>query len=160
MNQSFSANDAVSIAIEKHADMVRRICFLYLKNNADVEDVFQEVFLKYFLNNATLQSEEHQKAWLCTVTFNKCKDLCRSNWRKKTVSIEDADIPYYENPEHNDLIKVILQLSPEHKQIIYLHYYEGLTIPEIAESMKKNINTIYSQLRRAKKQLKEKVGDI
>lgn len=160
MNQSLGANDDVSIAIEKHADMVRRICFLYLENNADVEDVFQEVFLKYFLNIDKLQSEEHKKAWLCKVTFNKCKDLCKSNWRKKTVSIDQVDIPCYDSPEQNQLIKAILQLPFEHKQIIYLHYYEGFSIPEIAETMKKNINTIYTKLRCAKKLLKQEVGDI
>ncbi len=159
LNQSFGADDAVSTAIEKYADMVRRICFLYLKNSADVEDVFQDVFLKYFLNAGALQSEEHQKAWLCKVTFNKCKDLCKSSWRKKTVSIEEIDIPY-ESPEQSELIKAVLQLPPEHKQLIYLHYYEGLTIPEIAQSMNKNTNTIYSQLRRAKARLKQKVGEI
>jgi DNA-directed RNA polymerase specialized sigma24 family protein len=36
-------------------------------------------------------SEEHQKAWLCRVTFNKCKDLKRSFWRRKVVSIEDME---------------------------------------------------------------------
>ena len=39
----------VNSAIEKYADMVRRICFYHLKNYADTEDVFQNVFLKYML---------------------------------------------------------------------------------------------------------------
>ncbi len=159
MNQSLGTDDSVSIAIEKHADMVRRICFLYLRNNADVEDVFQEVFLKFFLHTESLQNEEHQKAWLCRVTFNKCKDLCKSFWRKKVVSIEEMEIPY-ETPEQSELIKAVLQLPSEYKELVYLHYYEGRTIPEIAEIMQKNTNTVYSQLRRAKAQLKQKVGEI
>ncbi len=158
MSQSLGTNDYVSAAIEKHADMVRRICFLYLRNIADVEDVFQEVFLKFFLNYDTFESDDHQKAWLCRVAFNKCKDLCKSFWRKRVVSIEEMEIPY-ESPKQDDLIKTVLGLPSDQKEVIYLHYYESRSIPEIAEIMQKNANTVYSILRRAKAQLKKKVGD-
>ena len=157
MKQTFGT-DAVSEAIEKHSDMVRRICFLYLKNIADVEDIFQEVFLKFFQNAGTFENEDHEKAWLCRVTFNRCKDLCKSSWRKCTVSIEDMEIPY-ENPEQNEAVGAVLKLPPEYRELIYLHYYEGRPIPEVAEILRKNTNTVYSMLRRAKAQLKEKVGE-
>ncbi|MEA5038612.1 MAG: RNA polymerase sigma factor [Clostridiaceae bacterium] len=158
MSQSPCTDDYISTAIEKHADMVRRICFLYLRNSADVEDVFQEVFLSFFLNYASFENDDHQKAWLCRVAFNKCKDHCKSFWRRKVVSIEEMEIPY-ENPEQDGLIKSVLGLPPDQKEVVYLHYYEDRTIPEIAEIMRKNINTVYSILRRAKAQLKKKVGD-
>lgn len=137
--------------------MVRRICFLYLRNSTDVEDVFQEVFLKFFLNYASFESEDHQKAWLCRVAFNKCKDYQKSFWRRRVVSIERMEIPY-EDPEQHELIKTVLELPSEQKEVVYLHYYENRTIPEIAEIMQKNANTVYSILRRAKTQLKKKVG--
>ncbi|MGE4483906.1 MAG: RNA polymerase sigma factor [Oscillospiraceae bacterium] len=158
MEQSLGTDDAVSAAIEKYADMVRRICFLYLRNYADVEDVFQEVFLKFFLNAESFQSEDHQRAWLCRVTFNKCKDLCKSFWRNKVDSIEEMEIPY-ESPTQGELIKAVLELPSEYKEVVYLHYYEGRTIPEIAEIMQKNTNTVYTRLRRAREKLKQKVGE-
>lgn len=159
MSQSFGTNDDISAAIERHADTVRRICFLSLKNSADVEDVFQEVFLKFFLKFDAFENEEHQKAWLCRVTFNQCKDLSKSFWRRRVVSIEEMELPY-ENTEQQELIKTVLSLPPDQKEVIYLHYYENETIPEIAEIMQKNENTVYSILRRAKAQLKKKVGDV
>jgi len=151
--------DDISIAIDKHADMVRRICFLYLKDKADVEDVFQDVFLKFFLNAASFQDEAHEKAWLCKVTFNKCKDLCKSFWRRKVASIDDMEIPY-ESPAQSELIQAVKQLPYDQRELIYLHYYEGRTIPEIAGIMQKNTNTVYSQLRRAKAKLQKKAGDL
>ena len=98
MAESFATNDFVSEAIEKHADLVRRICYLHLKNKADAEDVFQEVFLQFFLNFHIFESEEHQKAWLCRVTYNRCKDYYRSFWRSNVVSLQSMEIPY-ETPE-------------------------------------------------------------
>lgn len=159
MSQSFGTNDPVSAAIEKYADMVRRICFLYLRNHADVEDVFQDVFLSFFLHFDSLENEEHQKAWLCRVTFNKCKDLCKSFWRKKVVSLEGMEIPY-DSPEQGELMNAVLALPSDQKEVVYLHYYEGRSVPEIAEIMQRNANTVYSILHRAKAQLKQKVGDV
>ncbi len=151
-------NDTVTAAIEKYSDMVRRICFLYLRNNADVEDVFQEVFLKFFQNFDTFENETHQKAWLCRAAFNKCKDLHKSFWRKNVVGLENQEIPY-ELPEPSNLTKAVLELPPDQKEVVYLHYYEGRPIPEIAEMMQKNQNTVYSLLRRAKLLLKTKVSE-
>lgn len=157
--QPVIADDTVAMAIEKYADMVRRICFLYLRSSTDIEDVFQEVFLKYFLNLDKFHNEQHEKAWLCRVTFNKCKDLNRSFWRQKVVPLENLEISY-EKQEQGDLIRAVLNLPSKYKEVIYLHYYEGWTIPEIAEIIEQNVNTVYTRLRRAREKLKAKVGEI
>jgi len=159
LNQPEAQDDAVSKAIEKYADMVRRICFLYLRNKADVEDVFQEVFLKFFLYADSLQNEQHERAWLCRVTFNRCKDICKSNWHRKVFSIEDMEIPY-ETPEQGELMEMVLKLPAKYKEVVYLHYYEGRSVPEIAEFLHEKQNTVYTQLRRAKLKLKQKLGDM
>jgi len=159
LNRPFGTDEAITEAIEKHADMVRRICYLYLRNQADVEDVFQEVFLKFLLNAHIFQDEQHQRAWLCRVTFNQCKDLCKSFWRKKVVSIEQMEIPF-ESPEQGELIQAVLRLPSKYKELIYLHYYEDRTVVEIAEILQKNQNTVYTQLRRAKAQLKKNLGEL
>ena len=159
MEQQMVSEQEVSAAVEKYADMLKRICTLYLKNPADVEDALQEVFLKFFLNAGSLTGEEHQKAWLCRVAFNRCKDMVKSFWRKNVVSIEEMEIPC-ETPEEGELMQAVLQLPLLDRQLIYLHYYEGYTAPEIADILQKNLNTVYSQLRRAKQRLKMKAGEI
>lgn len=159
LGYSLGTGDAVEIAVEKYADMVRRICFLNLRNHSDLEDVFQEVFLQFFLNLKSFQSEQHEKAWICKVTFNKCKDLNKSFWRKRIVSIENIEIPY-ESKEQSDVFSALLKLSELDKEVVYLHYYEGLTIPEIAEITQQNINTTYTRLKRAKEKLKLKMEEI
>lgn len=153
MSQAFGTNDRISESVDKYGDMIRRICFLNLKNPADVEDIFQEVFLKFFLHYDSFENEEHAKAWLCKVTFNQCKDLRKSFWKNKISSIEDMEIPC-QNPEQSNVISAVLALPRDWKQIIYMHYYEGMTIPEIANVMNKNSNTVYTNLRRAKERLK------
>jgi len=153
------SEETVTAIIEKHADMVKRICMLYLKNPADAEDAFQEVFLKFFLNAGSLSGEAHQKAWLCRAAFNRCKDMVKSYWRKNVVSIEEMEIPA-QTPQEGETMQALLRLPPDDRQLIYLHYYEGYSIPEIAGLLHKNQNTVYTQLRRAKLKFKKEAGEI
>lgn len=86
----------VNRAIDLYADTVRRICILHLKNFHDTEDIFQEVFLKYALSATVFENPVHEKAWIIRVTINKCKDLIKSFFRSRTVSIEELNVPLSE----------------------------------------------------------------
>ncbi|MCX7774306.1 MAG: sigma-70 family RNA polymerase sigma factor [Clostridia bacterium] len=159
MNRLISpSSDAVSQAVDKYSDMIYRICLMYLKNKADVEDVFQEVFLKFMLQKEPFESEEHEKAWLCRVAFNKCKDLCKSFWRSRVSSIEEMEIPD-ETPDERELLRTVSALPDKYKQVIYLYYYEGYAVPQISSLIKKNENTVYTLLRRAKTLLKDRLEE-
>ena len=57
---------------ERYSDTVRRLCAVYLKNEADTEDIFQTVFLKYVLGSVSFEGDEHEKAWFIRVTINAC----------------------------------------------------------------------------------------
>lgn len=145
--------------IERYSDMVRRICFIYLKNYSDVEDVFQEVFLKYILYVGVFKNEEHEKAWFARVTINCCKDFIKNFFRKNVSSIDDIDEAKLSvKDEYNDVLNAVLSLPNNYKTVIYLFYYEKYTAIEIANILKKNENTIYTWLSRGKKMLKEILG--
>lgn len=138
-----------SRAIELYSDMIRRICLLHLKNHADTEDVFQEVFLKYVLRGAVFESVEHERAWLIRVTVNACKDLLKSLFRRKTVSLEvlSEEAASISSEQHATL-EAVLALPEKYKDVIYLHYYEGYNAREIGRILKKKENTVYSLLSR------------
>lgn len=57
----------VNRAVDRYADLIRRLCMIYLKNEADTEDIFQTVFLKYVLSSVSFENEEHEKAWFVRV---------------------------------------------------------------------------------------------
>ena len=76
-------------AIDLYADTVKRICMVHVKNEADTEDIFQTVFLKYVLHTDAFASPAHEKAWIITVTVNAAGIFCavysakrRSRWRR------------------------------------------------------------------------------
>ena len=154
------SEEEVHTAIERYGDTVRRLCLLRLKNHADTEDIFQTVFLKYALSTMRFDSQEHEKAWLIRVTLNACKDLLKSFFRSRTVSLEELlDQPAPEAEEKRTwVLEAVLSLPRQYRDVIYLHYYEGYTAAEIGGILKKNVNTVYTLLARARQQLKELLG--
>ena len=139
--------------IDKYGDMIRRICFLHLKNYQDTEDIFQDVFLKYLLWDGSFESDAHEKSWFARVTINACRDLLRSFTRHTTVSLEEiatvSELP--QDPDHQELLQQICSLPPKYRDVIYLFYYEGYSAVEIAKILHKKENTIYTWLDRARK---------
>ena len=154
-----SEADAVR-AVEQYADTVRRICMIHLKNYADTEDIFQTVFLKYVLSSVSFESKEHEKAWIIRVTVNACRDLLKSFFRSRTVPLEELVREPAAAPtgEDREVLEAVLSLPGKYKDVVYLHYYEGYTAPEIGQILGKNTNTVYTLLTRAKGLLRERLG--
>lgn len=149
----------INEAIERYADTVRRLCMLHLKNHADTEDIFQTVFLKYALHTEPFADAEHEEAWLIRVTINACKDLLKSFFRSRTVSLAEVlEQPAALAPDHREVVEAVLSLPQKYRDVIYLHYYEGYSAPEIGRILRKNVNTVYTLLGRAKQQLRETLG--
>mgnify|MGYP003307821281 FL=1 len=150
----------VAQAIERHADTVKRLCMIYLKNETDAEDIFQTVFLKYALHCAAFESPEHESAWMVRVTINACKDLLRSVFRRRTVPLDQVTgWTEITDSAHREVLEAVLSLPEKYRVPIYLHYYEGYTAPEIGKLTHRNVNTVYTLLNRGKRMLKEVLED-
>lgn len=149
----------VNRAVETYSNMIRRLCMLHLKNHADTEDIFQTVFLKYVLSSVSFEDEAHEKAWFIRVTINACKDLLKSFFRSHVTSLDEvleqpAEIP----SDHREVLEAVLSLPKKYRDVVYLHYYEDYTAPEISKILGKNVNTIYTLLNRSRQALREKLG--
>lgn len=159
-SQLLRTNDCITEQINRFGDMVYRIGILYLRNRQDAEDAFQEVFLRLFAKAPAFASEEHEKAWLITVTCNYCKNQLRSGWRRKTVPLEDLPLPEAEEGDIR-VITQLLSLPVKYKQVLYLHYYEGYSTEEIGTLLHIKPATVRTQLKRGRELLKiELIGEI
>ena len=146
-------------AMDRYADTVRRLCMIHLKNYADTEDIFQTVVMKYVLSSTGFASEEHERAWFIRVTINACRDLLKSFFRSRTVPLESlapvpADLPL----DHREVLEAVLALPETCRDVVYLHYYEGYTAPEIGRLLGKNVNTVYTLLNRSREMLRKTLG--
>ena len=64
MEQSTCADQFQEQVVEKYSEMVYRLAFSQLRSKTDADDVYQEVFFRYFRRQPSFQSEAHRKARL------------------------------------------------------------------------------------------------
>ena len=143
--------------VRTYADMVYKIAYRYVANPTDAEDVFSETFLTYFKKERTFQDEEHRKAWLIRVTINCAKDLLRSKapWEELNEELAEDNTFSLDSEEQLDLRAAIQQLRLEYREVICLHYLEGLSIQDISAILGRNENTVKTHLARGREKLRK-----
>ena len=159
MRRGACSREELAGLYERRFSMVYQICLVLMKSIPDAEDAAQTVFRKVMERTEPFRDPEHEKAWLIRVTLNACKDLKRKLFRHSTVSLEVlSEEAASVVPEQMEILETVLSLPAKYKDVIYLHYYEGYTAPEIGYMLGKNVNSVYTLLARAKKQLAEMLG--
>ena len=141
--------------VEVYSDMILRISYNYLQHTYDAEDICQTVFMKYLTGNYKFESQAHEKAWIIRTTINACHDLRKTAFFRKTVSLDDAAEAVAPEMPSSDLMDEIKKLPVNYRISIYLHYYEGYSVKEIAAMMNKKESAVAKYLSRGKQQLKK-----
>ncbi|MCR5599695.1 MAG: sigma-70 family RNA polymerase sigma factor [Ruminococcus sp.] len=151
-------NDSTALyAFRKYGNDVLRAAYAFCGSYAEAEDIVQDVFLSLHTESKRFNDDEHLKAWLLRVTINKSKNLRRSFRISRTCSIDElehSEAICEINTEGRELRSIISSLPRKYAEVIFLHYYEGYNIREIAEMLGKNENTTGSLLRRGREKLK------
>ena len=143
--------------MKSEEEMIYAINRLHRKQKSDIDDIFQTVFLKY-AQVKEFHDQEHEKAWIIKVTMNACKSTYR-DWFHKHASLSDIMETYGVSQQYTSyILDALYQLHENYRKVIYLYYYEGYKIKEIADILQRNENTIHTWLKRAKEELKNLLG--
>lgn len=142
----------------RHVDTVYRLCFSFMKNRADTEDLVQDCFLQLLRSGKTFASAEHEKAWLIVTASNLCKNALKRAARRSEPLEDHPELQAPEVTGTSEVLDAILRLPPAYKTAVYLYYYEGYTGPEIAKLLRCPRATVQSRLHRARKLLKQSLG--
>lgn len=147
-------------AVEAYQNMVYRAALHCLGSAADAEDAVQEVFLRLYSFRGEFESGEHLRRWLLRVTVNFCRDILRSPWRKRRVSLEEVpEEPVFQRPEEAALYQEVMALPEKYRTVLYLFYYEELAVREIAKLLQIRQSSVTTRLFRAREKLKERLGE-
>lgn len=147
---------------QKYYKACYRVAFTMMKNHADAEDVAQETLLRLLVYQPEFEGSEHEKAWIIRTAINLCKDLLKSKWHKTTVQMDSVPVeerPYLQIPylESDETLFFVLELPERYRNCLYLFYYEGYSIREIAGILEAPENTVKTNLRRGREALKKKL---
>ncbi len=153
--------------IEKYADMVYRLAVNEMGNREDAQDVFQEVFIRLVRYRDRISSQEHLKAWLLRVTINCARKQQGSFWNRKVFSniqeeentSDEKTAADYERIENEDspVRAAVGSLPEKYRNVIYLFYYEEMSVEQIGNILGEKSSTVKSRLHRAREILKIKL---
>ena len=160
--------EEITEAVEAHADDVLRACAVYMREQADREDAFQETFLRFARSSATFADVEHRKAWLIRVAVNVCKDMLKSA-AYKTESLDqeqehgvtpvgDDGQEAQRSLEGEELLRMLDKLEEKYRIVLHLKYYEGYSAAKISQVTGMPENTVYTNLARGRRKLLEMMG--
>lgn len=160
--------EEITEAVEAHADDVLRACAVYMREQADREDAFQETFLRFARSSATFTDIEHRKAWLIRVAVNVCKDMLKSA-AYKTESLDqeqehgvtpvgDDGQEAQRSLESEELLRMLDKLEEKYRIVLHLKYYEGYSAAKISQVTGMPENTVYTNLARGRRKLLEMMG--
>jgi RNA polymerase sigma-70 factor (family 1) len=144
--------------------------FKILKNEAEADDIVQEVFVKIWESRHKLEDYKLLNSYIFTIAYNNSIDLIRKRINNKKylehlknsaiISFSPTIISQIEFNELNiQTEKLIANLPERQKQVYLLHREEGLTYPEIAEELGISKNTVENHMVKALKYLRENINN-
>lgn len=144
--------------VERYADMVTRIGYTWFNNLYDAQDICQNVLFKAIERQEGFDTPESERAWILRVAVNECKNLKKSAWLRHTVSLEEGAAVELPVEEDGGLLELVQRLPGKYREAVYLHYYEGYPVKEVAALLGRSPALVSTHLARARGKLKDMIG--
>ena len=146
----------------RNAQAVYRVCYSFLGSAADAEDATQATFMRLIDHPRTFEDDGHERAWLITVASNLCRDILKSAARTRTVAMPEG-VEYVDErasaDQVDETLEAVMRLPEKYKDVVYLHYYEGMPTDEIARVVGSPPSTVRNRLRDARRLLRQMLED-
>lgn len=134
-----------------------RLAYSYCHDPEAAMDIVQAAACKALEHYTTLRDHRYLKTWFYRILINESLDYLRRNQRERpeeTLPDAAAHDPLQQQADHLDLYQAIQQLPAQLKTIVLLHYFEDLTLKQIAQITQTNENTVKSRLYSGLKKLR------
>ncbi len=152
--------DLLEQTVRLYGDAIYRVALQYTRCGADAEDVLQEVLLERYQAARPFASPEHERYWLLRVAVNKCKNLLRTQKRRRDVPLEEAAaLSAPPEPEYQALYDAVWTLPRNQRLAVDLYYFEGYSTGELAALLGTREATVRTWLRRGRLKLKERLKE-
>ncbi|MEH7121886.1 sigma-70 family RNA polymerase sigma factor [Bacillus sp. JJ1773] len=155
-------NKAFQELMEEEKVKLYKIAYVYMKNEADALEVFQETTYKAFISINNLKDDRYFSTWLSRILINTAID--HLNKRKKIIPIEreileEKMAPYRSNEEDLDLLQAVMELDEKYKTVLILRFYKDYTVKQIAYVLDCPEGTVKTNIHRGINLLKEKLKE-
>ena len=144
--------------VREHKSTIYTVCFMFSKNQEDVDDIFQEVLINLWKGFRSFQSKSKASTWIWKVSFNTCLSLERRKKTKSAIPLSMNINPFHDTDEDTRQIKMLYnrihRLRPFDRAIVLL-WLENLSYDEIATIVGISVKNVSVRLYRIKEELKQ-----
>ncbi len=153
------------VLLSRHRQKIYTSIYLFVKDQALAEDIFQEVFIKIIdtLRKGKYNHEGKFVQWAMRISYNMCVDYFRRAKRRPKVaptetfdifdvlkvSDDNAEQRMIKSQTHEKIRKLVDQLPPEQREVVILRHYADMSFKEIAQLTRVSINTALGRMRYA-----------
>ena len=147
-------------------------CISFLKNETTAQDIMQETYITAFLKIQSLEKSSQIRSWLNRIAVNKCKNYLKGKgeiqlddeiFENQAIVDERISIPeeYISDKAKREIILSIMQevLSDVQYQTVIMHYFNEMTVDEIAEVFECSRGTVLSRLNYSSAKMKTAIED-
>ncbi len=156
--------ETFSELVVQYERLVYTVCFQLVRDASTAEDLTQDTFLSAYIHRETLP-QGCERQWLTRIAVNKAKDHLQSAWNRRTVLPGDQDIPPGLAPPAEEValrrgteaeITAAIQAMKEpYRQVCRLCLLGDRSPEEAALRLGRPVKTVYTQLSRGKRLLRE-----
>jgi RNA polymerase sigma-70 factor (ECF subfamily) len=156
---------AFEVLLRRYKSKIYTSIYLFVKDQALAEDIFQEVFIKIIdtLRKGKYNHEGKFVQWAMRISYNMCVDYHRRNKRRQhinpsedfdifevlRVSDDGPDTEMIRSELHNRIRHLVDALPPEQREVVILRHYADMSFKEIAALTRVSINTALGRMRYA-----------
>ena len=147
-------------------------CISFLKNETTAQDIMQETYITAFLKIQSLEKSSQIRSWLNRIAVNKCKNYLKGKgeiqlddeiFENQAIVDERISIPeeYISDKAKREIILSIMQevLSDVQYQTVIMHYFNEMTVDEIAEVFECSRGTVLLRLNYSRAKMKTAIED-
>lgn len=148
--------------MEEEKVKLYKIAYIYMKNEEDALEVFQETVYKAFLSIKNLKDERYFSTWVTRILIHTAFDLLKK--QKRVIPMERKILeskmrPYTTTENHSDLLRAITDLEEKYKTTLILRFYKDYTVKQIAEILDCPKGTVKTNIHRGINLLREKMKE-
>ena len=143
-----------------YGGMLTALCSALLKDPYLAQDIVQETFVKAWRRMDDLRGgRQSEKAWLCRIAVNLCRDQQRTRWLRMVDKKAEIDRPalWYtaKNEAAAEVMEALGSLKPRYREVLTLHYLQNMSAEEIGQAVGLSPSAVYRRLNKAKAMLKQ-----
>jgi len=158
--------EAFRVLYERYAALLEGALRRRVGNEDVARDITQEAFVRFHRARFDFRQGAKVRPWLYTIAFNLARDWGRKQGRRTMVEWNERDHPtesddYVVRQEDVERVRAALdKLDEKHREVIDLHWFEGLTFPEISEVTGDGVSALKVRAHRTYKKLRAILGSV